>query len=728
MRISELAKKLGVKSADIIARLEKMKITGKKASSAIEQSLIPKMEADFSATKPTAKKSAAAKSTKKPAKKTEAEKPAKAKLSKAVDAKQKTEEFKKKEEEAKKAAEEAERKAGEEAERKAAEERKRKEEEELREIEGLIQEEEKQKKEAAAKTIFIDEAITVKELAEKLNSSVNQIIKNLFIKGTAVTVNQTIGVDLAKEMAAELGYTIKVRAEKEEAKKSETVVDESRLSVRPPIVTVMGHVDHGKTTLLDYIRKTAVAEKEAGGITQHIGATSVHVGGSSITFLDTPGHEAFTALRARGAQATDLVILVVAADDGVQPQTVEAVNHAKAANVTIIVAVNKIDKPGVNPDKVKQELSKYGLMPEEWGGDIIFCHISAKTGEGVDHLLEMVQLQAEVLELRADANRKATATVIESKLDKNRGPIHSIVIINGTLKVGDPFVMGTTYGKVRALISDKGDRVKSAGPSTAVELLGANGLCEPGEPVIVVESDRKARQISSQRQDEHRQKKMAKQHVRLENVVESLTEGEITDLHMVIKADTQGSVEAVKELLSKLGLDEVKLHVIHSGVGGITESDVTLADASDAIIIGFNVRPTEKAKALAEKTKIDLRLYNVIYEITDEVKASVKGLLKPTFEEKIVGRAEVRNIFRISRIGTIAGCIVTEGAMKRNGSARLIRDSVVIYTGALSSLKRFKDDAKEVQSGYECGICLEKFNDLKVGDIVEHFAIVEVER
>ncbi len=758
MRISELAKKMGVKSTEIIAELKKLKVTGKTASSRVEDEHIPAIKAKFSGkavkhedsakTKKTApKKPVAKKTTAKKAVPKKAEKkpgPAKAVEAGTADAKpkpapDKTEEAEKHvETDRKKRAEKKvegdkqktkalAKKRTERTERKAKEKSERKEAGELKDIEREIEEEERLKKEADSKVITIDEVITVKELSEGLNLPVNEIIRNLFVKGVPVTVNQNIGIDLAKQVAEELGYMVQMKeeAETEEEKSTE---DLSHLPVRPPIVTVMGHVDHGKTSLLDRIRKTEVAATEAGGITQHIGAYSVHTSTGTITFLDTPGHEAFTALRARGAQSTDLVILVVAADDGVMPQTVEAINHAKAADVMIVVAVNKIDKPGADPEKIKQELSKYGLAPEEWGGDTIFCNVSAKSGEGIDTLLEMVQLQAEVLELHADPNLKATATVIESKLDKNRGPVHSIIVNKGTLKVGDPFVVGTTHGRVRAIINEKGEKVASAGPSIPLELLGASDVADPGEVVTVVESDRKARQISQSREGSSREKRLTNQHTRLENVVEKISDGQMAELKIVIKADTQGSVDAVRELLSKQELEEVRVRVIHCGVGGITESDVSLADASDAIVVGFSVRPTTKAKQLAEKTKIDMRLYNIIYEITDEITASVKGLLKPKFEEKIIGRAEVRNTFKISRIGTIAGCIVSEGKMHRGVEARLIRDNVVIYTGSISSLKRFKDDAKEVKSGFECGITLEKYNDLKLGDIVEYFAQEEVAR
>ena len=748
MRISELAKKIGVKSVDVIAELEKNGVEGKKASSSIDESMIEPISKKLAGktpveTKPvkkaTAKKSTAKKTTaaktaspaptttpktatkpittapkeeKKPTPVAKTVAPS-APIKPAVDKKALLEEEKRLAKEAKKKAEQDQKKQ-------------KKEKVELRDIERQIEEEDKKEEEAELKNIVIDEAITVKEFAEKMNISVNEVIKNLFVKGTAVTVNQTLGIDLAKEVAQELGFTLKIKTAETDLEDTAEKTDFSSFPLRPPVVTVMGHVDHGKTSLLDTIRKTNVADKEAGGITQHIGASVIPTPGGVTTFLDTPGHEAFTALRARGAQVTDMVILVVAADDGVMPQTVEAINHAKAANVDIIVAVNKIDKPDAQPDKVKQELSKYDLIPEEWGGTTIFCYLSAKTGEGIDNLMEMIHLQAEMMELRAEHDSEAHAIVIESKLDKTRGPIHSIIVTKGTLKVGDPFVVSNTYGKVRAMFSDTGKKIDSAGPSIPVELLGANEIAQTGEMVTVVENDRKARQISNAREDASREKKLEKKHVRLENVIDMVSDGEILELKMVIKADTQGSVEAVKELLGKLEFKEVKIHVIHSGVGAITETDVSLADASDAIIVGFNVRPTDKANSLSEKTEVELRLYSIIYEITGDVKASVKGMMKPKIQEESLGRAEVRNTFKASKIGTIAGCMILEGLVRRNAECRLVRDSVVVHTGILSSVRRFKDDVKEVQNGYECGLSIEKFNDIKVGDFIEVFHKVEI--
>ncbi|MBI3582233.1 MAG: translation initiation factor IF-2 [Nitrospinae bacterium] len=761
MRISELAAEFGVSSAFIIAELKKLKIVGKTASSSIAPpsvSAIKKAMAELSHKELEGERKKAEKLAKKrsgsAAKASEKAAAAKDRESKrsaaaAVEARRKAEEEaeKKKAElevkrlEQQKLAEETaaqRKKEVEEARRKAEDAKKREKEQvakkktealEMRELERMIAEEERLKKEAESKVVIIEEAMVVKEFAEKLKVPVSEVIKRLFLKGVAVTLNQIIGVDLATELAKEMGFTIKVRELVAAEAGKEERADTSKFPIRPPIVTIMGHVDHGKTSLLDAIRKTDVAAREAGGITQHIGAYSISTPGGNVTFIDTPGHEAFTALRARGARVTDLVVLVVAADDGVKPQTVEAINHAKAANVPIMVAVNKMDKPGANPEKVKQELTKYELLTEEWGGQTVFCNVSAKTGQGLDHLLEMIQIQSEVLDLRADPTLPAAAIVIESRLERNRGPVITAIINRGTLRIGDPFVVGMVSGKVRAIVNDKGQQIKEAGPSSPVEVLGAADSCAPGETFMVVESERKARQICQSRIDAQKDKKTAvKQHVRLENVVETLGEGEMGDLKLVIKGDTQGSVDAVSELLSKLSFAHVKLQVIHSGVGAITETDVMLADASDAIVIGFNVRPTEKAKQLASREKIDVHLYNIIYEVADSITAAVKGMLKPVVVEKTIGRAEVRNTFKITKVGTIAGCMVVDGIIRRNAQCRLLRDHVVVYTGVVSSLKRFKDDAREVQSGYECGIGIENFNDVKVGDVIEMFVKEETSR
>ncbi|MBI3793247.1 MAG: translation initiation factor IF-2 [Nitrospinae bacterium] len=751
MRISELATELGVTSAFIIAELKKLKIDGKTPSSSVTGqsiSAVKKAVSSLSAKQLADEKEKAVKAAKKRGTGKTATPKAAAPLQEkevvttkapevaeevevAHNAKAKADAKKR---ESEKAAEEAGAKKKievEEARKKAEESKKAEKEqalkrkaeaEENREIERMIAEEERLKREAESKTVIIEEAMVVKEFAEKLKVPVSEVIKRLFLKGVAVTLNQIIGVDLALDLAKEMGFTIKVKELVTALAGKIEGEDKSKFPIRPPVVTIMGHVDHGKTSLLDAIRKTDVAGKEAGGITQHIGAYSISTPSGSVTFIDTPGHEAFTALRARGAKVTDLVVLVVAADDGVMPQTVEAINHAKAANVPVMVAVNKIDKPGANPEKVKQELTKYNLLTEEWGGQTVFCNVSAKAGTGLDHLLEMIQLQSEVLDLRADPGSPAAATIIESRLEKNRGPVITAIVNSGTLRIGDPFVVGTVSGKVRALVNDKGLQIKEAGPSSPVEVLGAIDSCMPGEILTVVESERKARQICQSRLDLQKDKKTAvKQHVRLENVVETLGEGGMSDLKLVIKGDTKGSVEAVSELLSKLSFEQVKLQVIHSGVGAINETDVMLADASDAIVIGFNVRPTEKAKQLGQREKIDVRLYGIIYEVADSITAAVKGMLKPVIVERTIGRAEVRNTFRISKVGMIAGCMVVDGVIRRNAQCRLIRDNVVVIGGVVSSLKRFKDDAREVATGYECGIGIENYNDIKVGDVIELF-------
>ncbi len=610
--------------------------------------------------------------------------------------------------------------------RKEADAQKRKEEEELQ---HLIDEEERQKREQEKRCIVIDEATTVKEFADKLHIGLNDLIKSLIGKGIMATLNQTIEESVARDLAIEMGFEIKTAEEKETSSDVDEVEDDGKLLLRSPVVTIMGHVDHGKTSLLDMIRKTKVTEEEAGGITQKIGAYKVDIHDGAVVFLDTPGHQAFTAMRSRGAAVTDIVVLVVAADDGVMPQTVEAIHHAKAAGVPTLVAVNKIDKPGANPDKVKQELSGHGLAPEEWGGDTIFCEVSAKTGAGIDHLLEMLLLQAEVLELKANPDRVAYGTVVESKLDRGRGPVATVLVQKGTVKVGDPFVSGVHYGKVRALIDNKGKRVNSAGPSTPVEVLGFSGVPTAGESFAAVESERKAHQISVTRQNVMRVDALSakKGHVKLENLHAQITRGDIKDLNIIIKADLQGSIEAVSKALGETSMEKVRIRILHGAVGGITETDISLAAASNAIIIGFNVRPTEKARVAADEQDVDLRLYSIIYNAIDDIKAALEGMLEPEFEEKITGRAEVRETFHITKVGTIAGSMVTSGKIVRNSEARLIRDSVIIHTGILSSLKRFKDDAKEVASGYECGIGFEKYNDIKVSDVIESFVMEQVD-
>ncbi|NPA95256.1 MAG: translation initiation factor IF-2 [Thermodesulfobacteria bacterium] len=582
---------------------------------------------------------------------------------------------------------------------------------------------------AGKRKITMVETIQVSELAQKMGVKVAEVIMKLMALGVMATANQTIDYDTAVLVASDFGYEV------ERKSVAEDIIEQVQKEVkggepvpRPPVVTIMGHVDHGKTTLLDAIRKTDVAAKEAGGITQHIGAYEVELpSGDQVVFLDTPGHEAFTSMRARGASVTDIVILVVAADDGVMAQTREAIDHARAAGVPIIVAVNKIDKPGANPDKVKTELSELGLMPEDWGGDTIFVNVSAKKGIGIDELLEMMVLQAEVLELKADPNRPATGYVIESKLDKGRGPVATLLVKEGTLHVGDPMVCGLNYGKVRAMLDDKGNKVDKAGPSKPVEVQGLSGVPEAGSQFIVLPNEKKAREVAEYRQRKAREAELAKSsRVSLETVFEKMKEQDLKVLHIIVKADVQGSLEALTDALRKLSTDKIKIDIVRGGIGAITESDVLLASASDAIIIGFNVKPTPKAKQLAAKEHVDIRFYNVIYHALEEVKGAMTGLLEPVYKEKTLGRAEVRQTFHIAKVGTVAGCYVLEGVIKRNSQARLLRDNVVVYTGKIESLRRFKDDVKEVQAGYECGIGLEKFNDIKVGDVIEAFEMEEI--
>ncbi|HQO43642.1 MAG TPA: translation initiation factor IF-2, partial [Bacillota bacterium] len=501
------------------------------------------------------------------------------------------------------------------------------------------------------------------------------------------------------------------------------------LRPRPPVVTIMGHVDHGKTSLLDAIRQTNVIATEAGGITQHIGAYTVTIGDRKIAFLDTPGHEAFTAMRARGAKVTDIAVLVVAADDGVMPQTVEAINHAKAADVALIIAINKIDKPGANPDRVKQELTEYGLVSEEWGGDTIMVPVSAKKREGISELLEMILLVAEMQELKANPNKKGKGTVIEAELDKGKGPVATVLIQDGSLSLGDYFIVGSTHGKVRGMIDDKGKRIKKAGPSTPVEIQGLDEVPDAGDIFIVVDDEKTAKTISEKRKEKQRLSQIqSKQTVSLEELFNQIQEGKVKELNIILKADVQGSVEAVRQSLARLSNEEVKVNTIHGGVGAITESDVMLASASNAIIIGFNVRPQPMAIALAEKEKVDIRLYRVIYNAIEDVEAAMKGMLEPEYKEVLLGHAEVRATFKASAVGTIAGCYVTDGKINRNNDIRVIRDGIVIHEGKLASLKRFKDDAKEVNAGYECGLNIEKFNDIKEGDIIESYTTEAVPR
>ena len=579
------------------------------------------------------------------------------------------------------------------------------------------------------KQITIPEVLTIQELADAMKIQPSVIVKKLFMQGKIVTVNQEIDYETAEEIALEFD----VLCEKEEVVdviEELLKEDEKKMKKRPPVVCVMGHVDHGKTSLLDKIRDTHVIAGEAGGITQHIGASVVEINGEKITFLDTPGHEAFTAMRMRGANSTDIAILVVAADDGVMPQTVEAINHAKAAGIEIVVAINKIDKPSANIDRVKQELTEYELIPEDWGGSTICVPVSAHTGEGIKELLEMVLLTAEVMELKANPNRRARGLVIEAELDKGKGPVATVLVQKGTLRVGDPIAAGSAYGKVRAMMDDQGRRVKEAGPSMPVEILGLNDVPNAGEVFVGCKNDKDARSFAETFISQNKIKKLeeTKSKMSLDDLFNQIQEGNLKELGIVVKADVQGSVEAIKQSLVKLSNEEVVVKIIHGGVGAINESDVTLAAASNAIIIGFNVRPDATAKETAEREGVDVRLYRVIYNAIEDVESAMKGMLEPVFEEKVLGHAEVRQTFKASGVGTIAGSYVLDGTFERDCQARIVRDGVVIYDGKLASLKRFKDDVKEVKAGYECGFVFERFNDVKEGDQVEAFKMVEVPR
>ena len=573
------------------------------------------------------------------------------------------------------------------------------------------------------KVVKLYEGMTVKEFSELIGQKVPSIISKLMVMGKMATINHPISLDEASLIAEEYGVKAELVSEKteEEILNPSMPEDPTALQPRPPVITIMGHVDHGKTSLLDAIRQTKVTEGEAGGITQHIGAYTVTVGDKKVTFLDTPGHEAFTAMRARGAKVTDIVILVVAADDGVMPQTIEAINHAKAANVPIIVAINKIDKPEANPDRVKNALAEYELIPEAWGGKTIFAEVSAKKKIGLDELLEMILLQAEVLELKVNPSRPMVGTIVEAKLDRGRGPVATVLVQQGTLKVGDIFVTGAHFGKVRALINDKGKKVDTAGPSTPVEVIGLDGVPLAGDTFVVVADERVAKEVAQSRSQRQRLLELSQtRRVTLDDLYQEIQEGTVKELNIIVKADVQGSAEAIKESLEKLGSAAVKLRVIHRGVGSITESDILLASASNAIVIGFNVRPETKAQELAERENVDIRLYTIIYDAIADVKAAMEGLLEPTLKERTLGRVEVRQIFQIPKQGVIAGGHVSSGMVSRNSAgARVIRDGAVVYEGKIGSLRRFKDDVKEVQAGYECGIGIENFNDIKVGDIIE---------
>lgn len=588
----------------------------------------------------------------------------------------------------------------------------------------------KKVKELPSKITF-SESLTVAELAKKLNREPSEIIKKLFMLGVMATINQDLDKDAIELIATDYGVEVEeeIKIDTTDLEVYFTEDDEASIVERPSVVTIMGHVDHGKTTLLDSIRNTKVTAGEAGGITQHIGAYQVEEKGKKITFLDTPGHAAFTTMRARGAKITDITILVVAADDGVKPQTVEALNHAKAANVPIIVAVNKMDKPTANPDRVMQELTEYGLVPEAWGGETVFVPISALTGEGLDNLLEMILLVGEVEEYKANPNRNAIGTVIEAQLDKGRGSVATLLVQNGTLKIGDPIVVGNTFGRVRAMVNDLGRRVKEAGPSAPVEITGLNDVPQAGDRFVVFNDEKTARQVGEIRSQQAVQaQRSEKARVSLDTLFEHMKQGEMKDLNLIIKADVQGSVEALAAALQKLEVEGVNVRIIHTGVGAINESDITLAAASNGIVIGFNVRPDNNAKRAAESESVDIRLHRIIYKVIEEIESAMKGMLDPVYAEKVIGQAEVRQTFKVSKIGTIAGSYVTDGKITRDSGVRLIRDGVVIFEGEVDALKRFKDDAKEVAQGYECGITIKNFKDVKEGDVIEAYIMEEVER
>ncbi|KJB87046.1 translation initiation factor IF-2, partial [Paenibacillus sp. E194] len=582
------------------------------------------------------------------------------------------------------------------------------------------------------KKIIVRGAMTVGELAKLLHKDASEVIKKFLLMGVMATINQEVDLDtiqlIADEFKVEVDLKLPVSEDpfEETEEKEEDAAD---LVERPAVVTIMGHVDHGKTTLLDSIRKTNVTGGEAGGITQHIGAYQVEFNSKKITFLDTPGHEAFTLMRARGAQVTDITIIVVAADDGVMPQTVEAISHAKAANCPIIVAVNKVDKPEANVDRVKQELTEYELVPEEWGGDTIFVNVSAKQRTGLEELLEMILLVSEVNEFKANPNKDARGTVLEAELDKGRGPVARVLVQQGTLKVGDAFVAGTCFGRVRAMVNDRGRRLKEAGPSTPIEITGLTDVPQAGDMFVAFDDERKARSIAEKRSTTYRESQLgANTRVTLDDLFKHIKDGEMKELNVIIKGDVQGSVEALRGSLEKIEVEGVRVKIIHSGAGAITESDVILATASNAIVIGFNVRPDAQAKITADQEKVDVRLHRVIYSIVEEIEQAMKGMLDPEYKEVVIGHAEVRNTFKISKVGTIAGCMVTEGKISRSAEVRLVRGGIVVHEGKIDSLKRFKDDAKEVAQGYECGIMLEKYNDMKEGDIIEAFVMETIER
>lgn len=746
MRIYELAKKLGVSSKSILSELSKLGIEGKTHSSGIEEEIVKKVEAILTAKplKPSIKKAPEKIKPTIPVKEKEPEiekpevpviPPIPLPEEEEIEELKVPDRFKKEIE-----AEKIEKFKAKPGMHKAfqtlrkIEPKRWYEHKPLRKLEKTKPLQKQEPKPTLQlviprkKMLKLQEGTTVKEFAEIISVKLSDVIKKFMDLGYMPTINQPVDPDAALLVADSFGVKLELSPVEEDTVVAEAPEDISKLLLRPPVITIMGHVDHGKTSLLDAIRETKVTETEAGGITQHIGAYKANLKGKDIVFLDTPGHEAFTAMRARGAKVTDIVVLVVAADDGVMPQTVEAINHAKAANVPIVVAINKIDKPEANPAKVRNALAEYGIVPEEWGGQNIFVEVSAKKRIGIEHLLEMILLQAEIMELKANPDKTARGTIIEAKLDKGRGPVATVLVQSGSLKIGDSFLAGIHAGKVRALIDDTGKRVMEARPSTPVEVIGFSDVPSAGDVFIVVEDERKARQIAFARQQKQRLVEMAKtKKLTLDELHAKIKEGEIKELNIIIKGDVQGSIEAIKEALENIAHPQVRVKVIHSSVGGINESDVMLASASNAIIIGFNVRPEPKASQIAEKEGIDIRLYNVIYEAIENVKKALEGLLEPTLKETIIGKAEVRQLFPISRLGTVAGCYVVDGSISRSSDGiRIIRDSIVIYESKIASLRRFKEDVKEVPAGYECGILIENFNDVKVGDILENYIIEKI--
>ena len=706
IRVYEIARKLNTKSNVVIKKLNDMGIPVKSNFSGVEEKDAEKFIEEWNKSKKQAIKEVKEKKKEERKKKKE-ETRAKEEPKQAKEKKEKTPRYRRKE-----FLEEA-----------LPKKLKKKKKHRKVSKEEAIEEEE-------IKAIKYNPSMTVFEFAQEIGVDFSEILSKLFELGVLARKNDIIGEDAAKIIAEEYGFELEEEEESADLEEALYEVEDKLedLIERPPIVTVMGHVDHGKTSILDAIKKTNIAEREAGGITQHIAAYTVKVENKYITFLDTPGHEAFTEMRARGAQITDIVVLVVAADDGVMPQTVEAINHSKAANVPIVVAINKIDKPNASPERVKQELANYGIVPEEWGGSNLFVNVSAKKRIGIEELLEAILLQAEVMELKANPNKRAKAVVVEAKLDKNKGPVATVVVKEGTLKQGDAFIVGVQYGKVRALIDDRGKKVKEVKPSFAAEILGLHGVPEPGDTLIVVSGEKRAKEIAQKRQEEQKQATLTQKAVNLENIFEQIEGGELKELPIILKADVYGSIEAISNALSKLSTDEVTVKVIHAAVGAISKTDVNLAKASGAIIIGFNVRPTQEALKLANDLKVDIRTYKVIYDIVDDIKKSLSGLLAPEEKEEVLGRVEVRQTFKVPRVGVVAGCYVTYGKIARNAKVRVLRDGIIIHEGDIASLKRFKDDVSEVQQGYECGLRIDGFNDIKDGDVIEVYKIVRVQR